>query len=293
MYTSRDDARSDLFLSAAMYLFGPLFVGLVVALLRLDRIPGVSMALRLSLPLVYTVLVPGLLIRYRKEALRDYGLANGPDSTVPIGILAGLPLVVAGLVTGLLATGDPLAALPMFASTSPVLTTIARVLEWTGVLLLALYATVKARDAFGGNPVALSDGVRRTGQVVGLVTLAATVLLVLTLATQVGVVRSLAVVMPPLGIFAGVLVAQQRVGGRGTTTLPVLVTPVVLMALRPFVIRFDALEFLNGLYTAGLFAGLGLVVAMVVERTRRGMAVVALALVIAALTRLGPGGFGS
>lgn len=293
MYSSRDDARSDLFLSAAMYLFGPLFVGLLIALLNLDRIPGVAVVLRLVLPLAYTILVPGLLIRYRKEKLSDFGLGDGPDPSVPIGILAGLPLVVAGLFTGLLATGDPLAALPMFASESPVLTTIIRVLEWTGVLLLALYVTVKARDAFGGQPVNLAEGVRRTGRIVGLVTLVATVLLVLTLMAQVGVLRALAVAMPPLGVLAGVLIALQRLGGRGTTALPVLVTPVVLLALRPFAIRFDALQFLNGVYTAGLFAGLGLVVAMVVERTRRGMAVFALALIIAALTRLGPGGFGA
>lgn len=290
MYTSRDDARSDLFLSAAMYLFGPLFVGLLVAFLQLDRLPVVAVVLRLVLPLVYTLLVPALLIRYRNESLRDFGLADGPDPTVPVGVLAAVPLVGAGLATALLATGNPLESLPMFASNSPVLTTATRVVEWTGVLLLALYVTVKARDAFGGDPLAVRDGVRRVGTVVGLVTLVATVLLGVTLVGQVGPLRALAVTMPPLGVAGGVLVVLQRLGGRATTTLPVLITPVVLMALRPFVIRLDAIEFLSGVYTAGMFAGLGLVVALVVERTRRGLAIVVLALVIAAFTRFGAAG---
>lgn len=293
MYTSREDARSDLFLSAAMYLFGPLFVGLVLSFLQLDRLPVVGIALRLVLPLVYTVLVPILLIRYRKESLRDYGLSDGPDPTVPIGLLAAAPLVVAGLLTALLATGDPLEALPMFASSSPGLTTIARVLEWTGVLLLALYVTVKARDAFGGNPLPVGDGVRRVGAIVGGVTLVAALLLGLTLIGQVGFLRALAVLMPPLGVAGGVLLVQRRLGDRATTTLAVLVTPVVIMALRPFAIRLDAIQFLNGVYTAGMFAGVGLTVALIVERTRRGLAVVVLALMIAAFTRLGPGGFGA
>lgn len=293
MYTSRDDARSDLFLSAAMYLFGPLFVGLLVTFLQLNRLPGVGVVLDLVLPLVYTVLVPILLIRYRRESLRDFGLSDGPDPTVPVGVLAAVPLVGAWLATDLIATGDPLAGLPMFASSSPVLTTTGRVIEWTGILLLALYVTVKARDAFGGDPLAVRDGVRRVGAVVGLVTLGATLLLGITLIGQVGPLRALAVLMPPLGVAGGVVVTLQRLGGRATTTLPVLVTPVVLMALRPFVIRLDAVQFLNGLYTAGLFAGLGLVVALVVERTRRGLAVVALALIIAAFTRLGHAAFGA
>ncbi len=67
MYTSTEDARSDLFLSGAVFLFGGIIVQAVLRIIPLDRIPGLGAVLAVVLPLVTTVLVPYLLIRYRKE----------------------------------------------------------------------------------------------------------------------------------------------------------------------------------------------------------------------------------
>lgn len=288
MFTGRDEARSDLFLAGAFYVFGPLLVSVLLFVVPLQRIPGVGRALALTLPLVFTVLVPVLLIRYRRERLADYGLQGGTDPSVGIGLLAGLPIVAAGLVAGFVATGDLVTAVPVVAAAhGGLFTVVVRLLEWCGVLLLALYGTVKARDAFGGEPVRMEEAVVRVGRVVGIAVLVATALLLLAMLRQFDVVEAVALVLQPLGVFGAVWFAWQRLGKAGSTTLPTVITPVVLLAIGPFALTFQARQLVTGIYNAALYAGVGLVVALIMEGTRRGLGVVVLAVVIALLTRLG------
>src|SRR5690606_6192744 len=58
MYTSPDEARSDLFLAGAVYVFGGIVIALLLDILPLQRIPGVDIGLALVLPIVTTALVP-------------------------------------------------------------------------------------------------------------------------------------------------------------------------------------------------------------------------------------------
>lgn len=300
MDASRDDARSDLLLSAAAYLFGPLFVGLLLSVVPIHRVPGLPQALAVVLPLVFTVLVPALLMRYRNESLRDYGFGDGPDSSAVVGLIVALPIVGAGLVVALLVRGDPTAALPMFpsgaspfvlASASPVLVTAERLAQWVGLAFLALYVSVKARDAFGTAPVETGEAVRKIGMVVGIGAAATTALLVVASLAQFDLGRIVATMLAPLAVAAAVVIAVQRLGLSGSTVFPALVVPVVIMAIGPFRFTFEATRFLSGLYGAALYAGLGLIIGLLVERTRRGLGVVMLGIVIATLSVFGPFGF--
>lgn len=294
-----DDARSDMLLAAAAYLFGPLFVGLFLQFVPLLRVPVLGEVLIVTLPLVFTVLVPFLLIRYRDESPRDYGFGDGPDSSALLGLLAGLPIVAAGLLVGLVRHQDLVAGLPMFpgdgllalGSSSPVLVTLERVTRWVGLLLLALYVSTKARDAFRSAPADTAHVVRKVGLVIGVGAAVTTVLLFLSMLGDLDLGRTVAVLLGPVAVAASVFVVTARVGLRGSLVMPVVVAPVVLLAVGPFRFTLQTITFLNGLYGAALFAGIGLAVALLVDRTRRALGVVMLGLVIATLTTLGPAGF--
>ena len=302
MYASRDEARSDLLLAAAAYLFGPLFVGLLLTAVPLERLPGVAQVLRIVLPLVYTLLVPLLLIRYRKESLRAYGFGDGRDPSTLVGLLAALPVVVASVLVALLAHGDPLAALPMFpggafplalAGVSPVLVTIERLAQWVGVLLLALYVAVKARDAFGSTPIATADAVRKVSRVVAVGGAVATLLLVIVALGRFDLARLVAILLGPVAVAAAVGITIKRLGLAGSTLLGAIVVPVVVLAVQPLrgILTFDLVRLLSAVYGGALSAGFGMIVALMVDRTRRGLGVLMLGIVIATLTMLGPFGF--
>lgn len=300
MYASREEARSDLMLSAAAYLFGPLFVGLLLSFVPLLRVPVLGDILLIALPLVFTILVPALLIRYRSEPLSAYGFGNGPDPSVLVGLLAALPIVAAGLLAALARYGDPSAALPMFpagrfgiavAGASPIIITLERLARWIGLVLLALYVSVKARDAFGSAPVETREATRKVGLVVGVGAAATTLIVLVMTLTTFDAGRLAAILLGPAGVAGAVFIAVKRLGLEGSTVLPAIVVPVLILALGPFRFTFQAVGFLNGLYGAAMYAGLGLVVALLVDRSRRGLGVVMLGIVIATLTMFGPAGF--
>lgn len=285
-YTSRDDARSDLFLAGAVYVFGPLVVGILLQFIPLQRIRVVDLVLNIAMPLLFTVLVPVLLMRYRGETMRDLGIAGG-DPSVGVGILAALPLLAASLIVAFVARGDLLSGLPIVvASGDQALGLLGRMVFWVGLAFLALYGTVKARDAFGGNPVSIAEGVVRIGRILAIAGAVATVLLLLTLLRGFDLTRALTYVLMPLGVAGAVVFVLQRLGSRSVTTLPTLVTPVALLAIGAFTFGFDALSFVAGVYSAALYAGIGLVIAIMVERTQRGVGVLVLGLAIALLTTL-------
>ena len=149
MYTSAEDARSDLFLSAAVYVLGDEVLQIVRGLLRIDLIPGVTPVLELVIPVATTVLVPVLLMRYRRETFGQYGYGAGLPPNFGVGLLLALPIVIASVITGVVVAGDPLAGLGVSAVLfGAPLALAVRLLSWIGVGFLAVYVTVKARDAF-------------------------------------------------------------------------------------------------------------------------------------------------
>ncbi|MGI8876100.1 MAG: hypothetical protein ACR2KP_17610 [Egibacteraceae bacterium] len=294
MYTSPDEARSDLFLSVAAYVFGPLILTILVNLIPLDRIPGVSATLALVEPVLFTVAVPFLLIRYRNQSLRDYGL-SGADRSLPTGVLVAVPIVLAGLVGAVLAgaaitTAVPLAALGR-GSSGGVVTLLVRALFWPCLLLLAAYGTVKARDAFRSHPVTLTETVVRVGRILAIAGGAALALLITSdLITGSGAFDGLTLVsylLQPAGVVAAVWLALRREGGSTVVSMPLVVTPVVIMAVGPFALTFNAFALITGVYFAALFGGIGLVVAIIVERTRQATGVIVMGLLIALLSLFG------
>jgi hypothetical protein len=295
-YTSPEEARSDLFLSGAAYVFGGTLLGIVFGITRLDRVPGVGLALLFLIPLLTTVVVPVLLMRYRGESLRDLGLGRGEgdDSFVP-GVLIGLPIVAAAVAASLLASRPLASALPVLNLGGPAEVTglLLGLVRWLGLLFLALYGTVKARDAFRGEPQAIDEGTIRIGRFVGIAGGVSIVLLILSYFTRLQGADVLALLAYPLGVTTAVFVALRAARGAGSTTMATLLTPTILLALGPFAITFNAAALVFMIYGTALYAGLGLAVGVLVERTRRGAGVLALALVLGLATQLAGAGAAS
>lgn len=290
MYTSRDDARSDLFLSGAWYLFGPILVGIIFSLFRLDRVGALRIPLSLALPVVFTAMVPLLLMRYRGESLSDIGIGGGQDRSIAPCLVAAVPLVVASAVAATLSTGSLLDATVLGAE-GDVVIAIALVLRWAGLLFLAYYVTVKARDAFSGDSVTLDDAVARIGRFVGIAAAASIALIILAYFARLSGGQVLALLAYPLGVAVAVWLLLRQGGPRVSTSMPTVLTPVVLMAIGPFALTFNAQLFLAGVLAAAVYAGLGLVVAIVAERARRGTGLLLLGVVIALATRMDGAGF--
>ncbi|MGH8904134.1 MAG: hypothetical protein ACRDYA_21245 [Egibacteraceae bacterium] len=280
-YVSSEEARSDLFLSAAVYLIGPLVVELLLELVPLRRIPGVAAVLAIALPLVYTVLVPYLLIRYRKESVRDY-LPRSGHQAFAFGLLLALPIVVATLLATLL-DGIPFQeAVPVLLADEPVgaLLIAQRLASWLGVAALAIYATGKARDAFRSDPKTVRAAALEIARVLGIVV--SVTALVLLLANQASVTRLLL----PLGIASAVAIAYSRPRGPSSTSRAVLLTPTLILALPAFTL--SPVGFLQGLYFGALLAGIGLVIGMLEESRRPTYGALAIALVIALVSPILP-----
>ncbi len=287
MLASPDEARSDLYLSAAAYLFGPLLLGVVLRIVPLTRIPGVGAVVVVVLPLVTTVLVPWLLIRYRKERLRDYGLA-GPSPVFAQGVLVAAPILAASLLVAAVAADTP-ARLPVagLAVGGTVVAFLERLASWVGLTLLAVYAAVKARDAFRSDPRYLRRAVVEIARVLAIIAAVATALLALSTTVNGGtapIVVQLLVL--PLAVAGAVALTYRGLTPGQLTSRAILLTPVVLLAIRPFVLTFDALSFVSGIWNAVLLAGIGLVVAAFVEARRSAWAPLGLAVAVAAFSGL-------
>lgn len=205
MYTSPDEARSDLFLAGAVYLFGGLVIGLLLEIIPLQAIPGVDIALAFLVPIVTTALVPHLLVRYRRESWSAYGL-GAPDASFWAGAVAGLPLVAASVAVALAFGGDATVGLPVVAiGSGALLNLLLRLVSWLGLAVLAVYGTVKARDAFRPDYSTVRDASREIGRWVGIVLGATTVLLSASFAVRGATSAALELILlaaAAVGVFA-------------------------------------------------------------------------------------------
>jgi hypothetical protein len=286
-YASTEDARSDLFLSGAVYVFGPIAVAILVSIVPITRIGVVASALTVLLPVAFTVLVPFLLIRYRDESLANFGL-GAVDASLWQGVALALPIVAASAVQSVLAVGSLVMPVLMVGGTrADVLA--GRLLGWVGLCLLTVYGTIKARHAFSGSSVGVRDGALRIGRILVIVVAVAGALLLVTLLVNGDLVTGLVLFgMPVAGVAGTAALVLRSLPPQATTTLPTLVTPVVLMAIGPFAISFDAFVFVSGVFMAALYAVIGLVIGVLLETRRSAMPVLGLALALGLLT-----GFGS
>lgn len=293
MYTSTQDARSDLFLAAGVFLFGGVIVQAVLGLVPLDRIQVVGLLLRITLPLVTTVLVPFLLIRYRKEPWSHYGLARFTPSTFGLGVALAVPLAIAGVAVALLAGAAPGASVPLAGLAGAANgweVVLSRVVRWLGYTLLAVYGTVKARDAFNGTHQALPAAARQIALILAGAVGVASVLLILSMAARGGLAAGGTVVaverlLTALGVATAVVIMLGSLTRAGATTRPTLVTPAVLVGMVLIRgLRFDAVSLVTMVYFIGLLALLGLVVGLLQESRHTAWGAVGLGLGIAMLT---------
>jgi len=279
MYTDPEEARSDLLLAGAVYLFGPL---LLSALGFLGRVPVLGELLVVATPLLTTIVVPLLLIRWRGEKLGAYGLGGDRGPGLRLGLLLSLPLVVAVAIGPALDGRIPDGTLPSLAVGGPWLPVVANAARWIGLVGLGLYATVKARDAFRSDVYALRTGIAEVGRVLGIVGGVAALLLLVAARGAL----PLSLLLLPLGAAVAVYLLHRSVRGPGSTTRMTLVAPVVLLALGPFNL-FAAVTnpggFLGSAYAAAYAGAVGLLVAGSLEGRRTGWAAVALGVVLALL----------
>lgn len=287
-YTDPDEARSDLFLSGAAYVFGGTLFAIILSITRLDRVPVVAPILALLVPLATTVLAPILLMRYRGDTFRDLGLGGGRDDSLLPGLLTALPVVAAGALMPLLVGRSPLDQMPVaqLLRTGDAVVFGALLLHWLGLGFLALYGTVKARDAFRGFPQPIEDSTIRIGRVLGIVAGVALVLIILGSLSRLEGLSVLALLAYPIGVAAAVLVALRVARGAATTKVATLLTPVVLLGIGPFALTLDVNRLSLVLYAVALYSGIGLAIGVLVERTQRGAGVLLLVLILAFVTQL-------
>lgn len=288
MYTSTEDARSDLFLSAAVYVVGPVVIELVLGLVPIQRIPGVAILLVLAIPIATTALVPWLLMRYRGEGFGQFGYGAGLPPNVGTGVLLAVPIVVASVLSATATTGQPQAGLAVTAlltdGADGIILLVARLAQWLGLGFLAVYATVKARDAFGSDVRTVRDETIHLGRILAAVGAVAVSLALLFVAPNRSTTILVQLLAMPLGVAGSVGMLLRLLRGPSATTRATLLTPVVLLALGPFQLAFDGSELVLSIWQAALFAGIGLVIGGLLESRRSAVACLALTATIALLT---------
>ena len=292
MYTSTEDARSDLFLSGAVYVIGPALIDILRELLRLDQVPGMTLALSILVPIATTVLVPVLLMRYRHESIGQYGYGAGLPPNFGIGMLLAAPIVVAGVVGAVLA-GDPLSGLGIGdvirtqAAPDALLGFLVRLLSWLGLGFLAVYATVKARDAFRSDFRTVRDDTIWLGKILAAVAaVAVSIAFLLMLPGQAAGLGVITLLLLPLGVAGSVALLLRTLRGPSATSRATMLTPVILLALGPFQLSFSGTALALSVWYAAMYAGVGLVIAALQESRRSALACLGLTLTIAVLSPL-------
>jgi len=280
MYTDPEEARSDLFLAGAVYLFGPLLLRLT------DRLAGVGVigdVYIVIVPLLTTALVPLLLIRYRKEPASAYGLRGDRAGAAQVGLLLGLPVVVAAAATSLADGGPPMDVLAGAREGEiSIVALLANATTWIGLVILAAYATVKSRDAFRSELQSVRAGVIEVGRVLGIAGGVAALLLFATRFREIGVL------LLPLGFAAAGYLLLRGLSGPSTATRMTFVAPVVLLVLgplNPLAVLFDPAGFVVGVWVAAMVGATALLVAGLLESRRTAYGALALALLFAVFVR--------
>jgi hypothetical protein len=294
MYTSTEDARSDLFLSGAVFVIGPAVIEILREILRLDRVPGVPLVLAILAPIATTALVPILLMRYRNESFGQYGYGAGLPPNFGNGLLLASPIIIAGLLGATLA-GDPLAGIGIGeiirtgAAPASLLGLLIRLLSWLGLGFLAAYATVKARDAFRSDFRTVRDETIGLGKVLAAVAAVAVSLALLLLPQQLGGSSGLSL-MPllllPVGVAGSVVLLLRTLRGPSATSRAIMLTPVVLLAVGQIDFSFDIASLALSVWRAAMYAAVGLIIGALQESRRSALAGLGLTLAIAVLSRL-------
>ena len=288
MYTSPDEDRSDLFLAGAVYVLGPTIVRILLDVIPRDVTAAIARPLDLVVTVATTILVPFLLIRYRKQRLAEYGF-DGQWSAFGIGALASLAVAAAYAIASLVAGIGPLARAPLYAAitTGNVIDLLLHVVSVVCVTLLAIYTTVKARTAFRSDPRYLRPTALELGKYLAIAAVIATALLFLRFAMEGQDLRTaVEIILAPLGVVGAVWFVLRSIGDSRLTSRPVLLTPMVILAIGSLVIFGGAVNFVFGIWQGAMLAGLGLAVGLLLESRRSALGPLGLATGLALLTHL-------
>ena len=290
MYTSPEDARSDLFMSVAVFLFGPLIFEVVFQYVPVLGVPVLGPIVYILVAVATTALVPYLLMRYRNEHFSWYGLTATRGWAFVAGAAAVLPLVGVTVAIILLVGDSPLVQLPALTLPSGALLVAVRLVTWCGTAFLAAYCTVKARDAFRSDPRTIRAGTIEIGRVVAIAMAVSALLLIIGgddpdrgQAATVGVVPAL---LLPLGALGCVALTVRSVRGPSAASRAVLLTPTVILALSAFNLTLDGRRFFVTLWLTGIVACIGLVIGILQESRNSAMAALGAGVVVALLTGL-------
>jgi hypothetical protein len=288
MYTSPDEDRSDLFLAGAVYVLGPTVVGILIEALPQGLTAPIAVPLGLVVTIATTVLVPFLLIRYRKQRFSEFGF-DGSWGAFAAGFVASLPVAVAYVLASLISGAGPLSNSLAYVAASAGLW-LDLVLFLVGavcVTLLAVYTTVKARTAFRSDARYLRPTALELSRYLVIAAVIATALLFLTFIMDgEGLLRAMEFILAPLGVAGVVWLAVQNVRGSQLTSRPVLLTPMVILAIGSIVIFGGAFSFVVGIWRGAMLAGLGLAVGVFMEDRRSALGPLGLATGLALLSPL-------
>ncbi len=274
MYLSADDARSDFFLAAAVYVIGPTLLQLLIrALPALFGNIVVGTVVSVAFPFLTIAAMPIFLLRYREESLAPLRTGDG----VALGLGLGLGAVFAGsMLLASLPNGADVAFTAQLLGLSASLSIIVR---WASTAVLAVFLYTRAEYAFRPFSEAQQSLVRRAG-IVCVATVGVTSLLLLLAG------RPLVSVLPAAGLAGMFLLAERQMPQQGLGERWWVWAPVITLALGPL----EILGFLSGgagflisAQQAAVVATFGLVAVMALHG-RRGAALVfgmAMAFVVA------------
>lgn len=289
MYTSPDEAKSDVILAGAAALFGG-FVMVVVSQLPLYPNTGLlGVLVEIFWIFALTGLVPLLLARYREDGVAAFGLDGARDGWQR-GLVLAAPVALLGALRELAGAGSLLPTLlgRIGGATggSPALTapTVPDPAEMTvralelivlvlGALLLTTFLAVRGREGFRPVELSLTQVIRTFG--VG----AAGAGLLLGLLRSIGPdARPGPVLLQVVALIALVLLADRVVPVGPTFPRGAVLAPVVVV-VAVHVFAFGGLlrgNLLAGLHTGALGAGTATVVAVLIATRRWAWAVVPL-----------------
>lgn len=285
MYLSADDARSDVFFAAGVYVLGPLILSVVLGLLQVDRIAALDLVIGILLPLLVTAAVPLYLMRYRQE--RWSSLVAGGPADLGRGALLAAPVVVAEMLATASEAQNPLNALPVLGIVTGmdpitwIVVLLARLFFWVGLAILVVFVLRRAEDAFRMIPVYLTEEARRAALIASGVAAVITLLLVVT-GARIGLLA------PVAGALGAYFVAERGVGARHGSQRWTVLAPTIVAAVGVVAFAFDPGILLGTLRSAGIVATIVLAAVVSLIAGAAPRTVMVMGVVLALATSLSP-----
>lgn len=279
MYLAPDDAKSDVFLVAAVLAFGGAARGFVSSLPLYPQRGVVALLLDLAWIVALTALVPVLLARYRGDGAAAFAFDADRGALGP-GLTVAAPVAALGVLLAVWVQGLPSAIWLGQVGTTPQGTTVGGldllvrlvqvVLLSLGTLLVVTFLAVRSRDGFPRSPTTSLTALLRT---IGMG--AAGLGLLLGLARAVGSTRP--------GLSAGAVAASALAGALVVLLADRLIphgieVPRTAVVAPVVVVLVASVLTAGGLLGGGLFAGLSngalgvttVVAVAALAQTRRG-----------------------